>query len=71
MKSFWKFCFLEKHSGNYLYHILYFILYLQQHNEKDENSYFSKWKDTDVLEMKKFFGLVTLMGVIHKMNLHM
>ena len=36
--------------------------YLEEHNEKAEKSYLSKW-------MKKIFGLVIL--IIHKLNLHM
>ena len=36
-----------------------------------ENIYLSAWTDTDILEMEKFFGLVILMGIIHKPNLPM
>ena len=43
--------------------------YLEENSEKADNTYFSAWTDTDILEMKKFFGLVILMGIIHKPNL--
>ena len=39
--------------------------------ENPENTYLSAWTDTDILEMEKFFGLVILMGIIHKPNLPM
>ena len=37
--------------------------YLEKHNKKAENSYLSKWKDTDILEMKNIFGLLILMVI--------
>lgn len=37
--------------------------YLEKHNKKAENSYLSKWKDTDILEMKNIFGLIILMVI--------
>ena len=45
--------------------------YLEENSEKADNTYFSAWTDTGILEMKKFFGLVILMGIIHKPNLPM
>ena len=45
--------------------------YLEENSEKADNTYFSAWTDTDILEMKKFFGLVILMGIIHKPKLPM
>ena len=45
--------------------------YLEENPEKADNTYPSAWTDTDILEMKKFFGLVILMRIIHKPNLPM
>ena len=39
--------------------------YLEENPEKTDNHYISAWTDTDILELKKFFGLVILMGIIH------
>ena len=50
---------------------LYAHQYLEQNPEKADSTYLSVWTDTDILEMKKFFGLVILMGIIHKPNLPM
>ena len=45
--------------------------YLEENAEKADNTYLSAWTDTDILETKKVFGLVILMGIIHKPNLPM
>ena len=50
---------------------LYVHQYLQKNPEKADNTYLREWTDTDILEMKKFFGLVILMGIIHKANVPM
>ena len=50
---------------------LYAHQYLEENPEKADTTYLSACADTDNLEMKKFFGLVILMGIIHKPNLPM
>lgn len=61
-------------TENILTHIVnetnrYAKQYFDENPEQSENSYLSKWHDTDIIEMKKFFGLVILMGIVYKPSL--
>ena len=40
--------------------------FFESNQDKFEDSYSGKWSETNILEMKKFFGLLVLMGIIHK-----
>ena len=46
----------------------YAHLYLKDNPKKADSTYLSTWTDTDILEMKRFFGLVILIEIIHKPN---
>ena len=43
--------------------------YISDHPDEAQKSYVSKWKDITVPELKKFLGLVILMGIVHKPSL--
>ena len=43
--------------------------FITQHPDKAKNTYIAKWTDVAVPELKKFIGLVILMGIIHKPSL--
>ena len=45
--------------------------YFLQNEDHLDNSYLSLWNPVTNAEMKAFFGLVLLMGVIYKPNIHM
>ncbi|XP_047125578.1 piggyBac transposable element-derived protein 4 [Hydra vulgaris] len=45
--------------------------FLSNHPEKANNSYLKNWKAVRAVEMKTFFGLIILMGIVHKPNLSM
>ena len=45
--------------------------FFESNQDKFEDSYSGKWSETNILEMKKFFGLLVLMGIIHKPNIPM
>ena len=45
------------------------IDFITQYPDKAKNTYTGKWTDVTVPELKKFIGLVILMGVIHKLSL--
>lgn len=44
--------------------------YRIDHPAKADNGYLSKWTDITLPELKKFFGLVILMGIVHKPSIH-
>ena len=43
--------------------------YMNEYPDKAQNSYVGNWNDVTVPELKKNFGLVILMGIVHKPRL--
>jgi len=45
--------------------------FITENPQKADDSYVGTWEDANVLEMKKFLGLLILMEIVHKPSISM